>query len=84
VNFEAAWKNIAESLQKDGYYYRSPLKETPDALWSFAKLKISSNDEILIQWFNSKIPAFDGQSPIEIISVKGEAELKKYLLTIPY
>lgn len=83
ISLTEVWRSIAELLKKEGFYYQSPLKEIPDDVWSLAKRNISSDDEKLIQWFNSEIPAFDDQKPVDIARIEGETELRKLMLTIP-
>lgn len=83
MTLEEAWNGIAEQLKKDGFYYESLIKEIPDDVWSLAKRNISSNDEVLIQWFNSEIPAFDNKRPVDIALFEGEKELRSHMLTLP-
>lgn len=83
ISLEEAWKSVSDQLRKEGIYYKSLIKEIPDDVWSLTKRNTAFNDEELIKWFNSEIPAFNNKRPIDIAIYDGEEELRSYILTLP-
>jgi hypothetical protein len=83
-NNKKHWNVIVESMANDGIMTESKLNTIPNDVWSWAKRCISDSDEILIKWFNSNIPAFYGEKPVDIIRlVNGEDVLKELMLCLP-
>ncbi|MGG7177399.1 hypothetical protein ACQPU1_07410 [Clostridium paraputrificum] len=78
------WDRIVECMISDDIISESKIEVIPNDIWSWAKRCISSSDKVLIAWFNSNIPAFYGEKPIDIIRVEnGEYALKELMMRLP-
>lgn len=70
-------------LKEENSFVKSEIEGLSDLLWSMGARTIYSDDEQLINWFYSKVPAFDNRIPMDILLEDGEEELYKYMKTIP-
>lgn len=77
------WKEEVERiLIKDKCLIKSPVEGLPDLIWSCACRSISYDTEKMIQWFYSRIPAFDNRVPMDILKEDGEDALFSLVMTI--
>ncbi len=70
-------------LRAEGSFIPSKIDGLPDLLWSMGARTISSNEETLIKWFHSQIPAFGNRTPMDILREDGETALFRHMQTIP-
>lgn len=84
INHKMYWDANVTYMTNEGLVTKSKIDAVPDDVWTYAKRCVSENDEILIIWFNSNIPGFYGEKPIEILELyDGLDVLKELMLKLP-
>ena len=75
---------MEEVMRREKLLVRSEIEGLSDMLWSLGARTIGyNNNERLIKWFNTPIPAFDNRKPMDILLEDGEEELYRHMCTMP-
>lgn len=79
------WDEIIEILKRTNGYYQSPVKQIPNDIWSFAKMKgFAGTEDSLKEWFLKDVPAFGYLSPMQILQIEnGDDILRSFMYDSP-
>lgn len=83
---EKTWNEMIDNMKKANRFYKSPIEEVPDDIWSFAKfLCIVSGDENLQKWFYRNVPAHGYIKCVEMLQLEnGDNILRNFLFDFPF
>ena len=78
-------RDIIEILKRTNGYYQSPVKQIPNDIWSFAKMKgFAGTEDSLKEWFLKDVPAFGYLSPMQILQIEnGDDILRSFMYDAP-
>lgn len=82
--YKSHWDNTITDITKRYGFAKSKIQMIPDDIWTYAKyISIAPDDNSLIKWFETDIPAFGYIAPLEIAKlINGDNILRSFMMSI--